>query len=404
MREIIIAGAGTGSDLHLTQEFQEALKKADVIFSHSRFINLIPESKKFFELKNFGEAFNIISHESGKILLIVSGDPGIFSLLALVKKRFAGENIRVIPGISALQIISAAAQESWHDAKIFSGHGRELDAGKFLNAVERNRVVILFCDRNISPEWACKNLECIKNLEIYIGENLGHPDEKIYHGSPENFSCKNFSSLSILLVKNNNIYIPEKIHLRDKDFIRSEKIVMTNESVRAVILSRLELNHNSVLWDIGAGSGSISISAAHENNDIEIHAVEYKHEAVNIIDSNAKKFHLHNIKIHEARALEAIKFLPAPSHVFIGGTDSELTGILEYLEAFNVRVVVACVTLETFCAAYEILKRWKNFEAVQISANVSKYLSHDLTMIKANNPVMILSANNKQKFSKNFHS
>ncbi|MBR1437041.1 MAG: hypothetical protein IJ587_00760, partial [Synergistaceae bacterium] len=88
-------------------------------------------------------------------------------------------------------------------------------------------------------------------------------------------------------------------------------------------------------------------------------------------------------------------------HVFIGGTGGELSGILEHISGIEkpVRVVVACVTLETFAEAYEILKGWENFEAVQISAVLSKTLTPSLTMMKANNPVMILSADSKQKFS-----
>ena len=169
---------------------------------------------------------------------------------------------------------------------------------------------------------------------------------------------------------------------------------MTNESVRSVILSRLNLNRDSVLWDIGAGSGSISISSGHENIYAEIHAVEYKHEAADLISRNASQFHTHNIIIHEAKALDVLHALPTPTHIFIGGTEGELSGILEYISRMKspVYVMIACVTLETFSRAYEVLRDWENFETVQISVNQSKHLNTSMTLINARTPVMLLSA------------
>ena len=389
-REIIIAGAGVGS---LTLEVQEALKNADVIFAASRFVNLVPSGKKVIDIKNYSQ----LENETGKIIILVSGDTGIFSLLPVLQKKFTHENFTLLPGISSLQVICARAGEVWNDAKIFSGHGRDLDAGKFLNAVERNRITILFCDKVISPKWACEKLACL-DVEVFIGSNLGSPDEKIFHGSPANFTSYEFPELSIILIKNENFYTPEKIFLRNSDFIPEKH--MTKEAVRFAILSRLELDNSSIFWDIGAGSGSISVSVGYANPEINIHAVEFRPEALSIISRNIKKFHLHNIHVHDGRAIDVIKTLPEPSHVFIGGSSGELAGVLEYLSQFRrVHVVIACVTLETFNTAYSFMAKWENFESLQISASTSKSLAQDMTLMKADNPVIILSANNKQKFS-----
>ncbi len=389
-REIIIAGAGAGS---LTLEVQEALKSADVIFAASRFVNLVQSGKKVIDIKNYSQ----LANETGKIVILVSGDTGIFSLLPVLQKKFPHEKFRVLPGISSLQVICAKAGEVWNDAKILSGHGRNLDAGKFLNAVERNRLTILFCDKVISPKWACEKLKCL-DVEVFIGSNLGSPDEEILHGSPANFTSYEFPELSIILIKNENFYTHEKLFLRNSDFIPEKH--MTKEAVRFAILSRLELDKSSTFWDIGAGSGSISVSVGYANPEINIHAVEFRPEALSIISCNIKKFHLHNIHVHEGRALEVIKTLPKPSHVFIGGSSGELAEILEYLSQFqSVRVVIACVTLETFNTAYSFLHNWDNFESLQISASASKSLAQDITLMKADNPVIILSANNKQKFT-----
>ena len=396
MSEIIIAGAGSGNESQLTHEVHEALMNSDVVLASSRFRKLIPPNKRIIDLKDFDETFNQLEHERGNKLILLSGDPCLYSLLPIIKKRFSNENIRVLPGISSLQILCSRACEAWNDSVILSGHGRTLRAGTFLNLVERNRLLILFCDKNISPQWACQNLIHINgSLEVFIGCNLGHDDEKIFHGKPEEFLHDEFPELSVMLVKNHDVYMPLNIHLRDSEFIREDRIVMTNECVRSVILSRMNLNRDSVLWDIGAGSGSISISAGHENIYAEVHAIEYKHEAAELISRNASRFHTHNIIIHEARALDILHTLPQPTHIFIGGTEGELGGILEYISQMKspVQVMIACVTIETFSTAYNTLRDWNNFEAVQISVSESKSLNPSMTLINARVPVMLLSAN-----------
>ena len=390
VREIVIAGAGTGTLRHLTPEVREAMNDADIVFADKRLHGLIPSGKRVNDIMNYAE----IEHEDGKILFLVSGDPGIFSLMPVILRRFPSENITVLPGISSLQVICAKAGETWHNAAILSGHGRTLSAGKFLNTIERNRITVLFCDRNISPSWACEKLSCMSDIDVVIGSCLGSDDECVMRGSPEDFTGKIFPELSILLARNNNVYIPKYLHLRDKDFLREKDIVMTNEAVRSVIISRLEMKGDGVFWDIGAGSGSISVSVGHELPYSDIHAVECNPKAANLTSRNAAKFHLHNITVHNSRAVDVIASLPEPSCVFIGGSNGELSGILEHISQLSghVRVVIACVTLETFTEAYTILRCWKNFEAVQISAVSSKTLAPELTMMKANNPVTILSA------------
>ena len=394
MNKITVAGVGTGSKAHLTPETQNAINEADVIVSNSRFVNLIPNDKKIIQLDNFNDTFTKIKNEAGKILILVSGDAGLYSLLPLVKKFFPDENIKVLPGLSSLQILCARACETWNDAEIFSGHGRELNVGAFLNTVERNKRTILFCDKVFSPQWACDKLKNFDDAEIFIGSNLGGENEIFLKGKPEDFLDKNFPELSIILIKNNDVYQFKKKHPGDKDFLRKNNIVMTNENVRAVILSKLELTENSVLWDIGAGSGSVSVCAANENLSMKVHAIEKNPDAANLVAENAGKFHLHNIQIHLGLASEIIKNLSAPTHVFIGGSGGELPKIFDALIQIknSVRIVTACVTLENFNQAYNLMKNMKNFETTQISVTSSKILNGDLTLMKANNPVVILCA------------
>ena len=392
MREIIIAGAGTGS---ITPEVQEALLRADVICASERFTSLIPEGRRYIPLKHIDESLTQIAHESGRVMILVSGDPGLYSLLPLVKRRFPDELITVLPGISSIQALCARVGESWSDAVILSGHGRNLNAGRFLNLVERNRLVILFCDKTHSPQWACERLSGISGVDVVIGENLGSESELVLSGLPADFVNHDSPELSLMLVRNSSPYVPDNLHPRDSEFVRAEGVVMTNESVRAVILGRLDVRRESVFWDIGAGTGSISVCVGLERPECEVHSVEYKPDAVRVIAMNAAKFHLHNIAVHEGRALDVIYELPVPSHVFIGGSEGELAGILEHIARLDtsVHVVAACVTLETFSTAYTLMKGLRDFEAVQVSVNEAKYLTPSSTLMKPKCPVVILLCN-----------
>ncbi|MBR1487141.1 MAG: precorrin-6y C5,15-methyltransferase (decarboxylating) subunit CbiE [Synergistaceae bacterium] len=394
MNEITIAGVGTGSQEHLTPEVKNAINNSDVVVLSSRFLHLIPSDKKIIILDNFNETLKKIQNETGNILILVSGDVGLYSMLPLVKKFFADKNIKVLPGLSSLQVLCARAGEIWSDAKILSGHGRELNTGFFLNIIERNKITIVFCDKKISPTWIADKLKNFDNIELFVGSNLGNNNEIFIHGKAQEFLDKNFPELSIILIRNNDVYSFDKKYLRDCDFIREKDIVMTNENVRAVILEKLELNTKSLFWDIGAGSGSISVNAAIDNLSLEVHAIEKNTKAVDLIIKNAAKFHLHNIEFHDGIASKIIENLPDPTHIFIGGSGGEMEKIFNKITKFKttVRVVIACVTLENFSQAYSLMKGQKNFEVTQISVTSSRAINGDLTLMKANNPVMILSA------------
>jgi len=411
MRRIIVIGAGPGAEEFLTLEAVNALKNADVIVAAARHVNLAEKFKNdkanIIELKNFKEAFNEIKNlaENKLIIILVSGDTGIYSLLPLIKKNFADYNISVIPGISSLQSLCAAAGEMWHDAVILSGHGRPLSPQKFLNTVERNKSVLLFCGDDHSPNWA---VDLIKNsagdlasrTEIIIGERLSYQDECITRIKPDIYNeDKIFDILSLVLIKNNSPWEAPAGRLKDIDFERGDKVPMTREEVRTIILDKLNLNNNSVFIDIGAGTGSISCAAALEFPECEVHAIEFDESALQVINKNLIKFRAHNIKVHAGKALSVLnKILPGLNNnlnIFIGGSGGELGEIIKLLESLEqpVRLVISSVTLDTLSDAVNILlnnNKWKNFEAVQAAISFSRPLGKSLLM-SARNPVFILS-------------
>ena len=393
---IIVAGTGTGSEKLLTPEVLEIIENSEFIISHSSRLNLIPKSKNVIEYKNYAELEKIFSEITMDFLLLVSGDPGLYSVMPIVKKRFPDSNLKVLPGISSLQVLCAKFNESWHDAKIISGHGRNFNPVKLLNTVERNKLTVFFCDNNNSPDEICKKILNLKNISVMIGENLTLKNENVFLGLPADFINVKFNSNSIMLIKNSEPYKFPVKRLTNKDFSRDENIKITQDSVRSIIIDDLGITNESVFWDIGAGTGSISINIALENPESEIHSIDYKDESEKIILENIMKFHIHNVKVHKARAKDIIKNLPIPTHVFIGGNKGELPEILKYIESLGkkITVLIECVTLETLKTGLEFLKdnsKCENFSVKQILINESLSVS-DFTLMRAGNPVMLLKA------------
>ncbi|MEG1641851.1 MAG: precorrin-6y C5,15-methyltransferase (decarboxylating) subunit CbiE [Synergistaceae bacterium] len=400
---IWVLGAGPGDPSYVTPIVTSILKNAHCVVVAKRHLSLAKNHKNIIYLENFDDTTKSIIKEIeiGDVAVLVSGDPGIYSLLQYLKSKFPSEQIKILPGISSLQTLAAAAKETWNDSVILSGHGKEIKNSKILDTIDKNRSTYFFCGKDKNPKWLCKLLaeNEFNNIKVTIGENLSYPNEKITCGQP----CElkdDYDTLSLVLIINDT---PNKRHNnrpKDEEFIRAE-VPMTREEVRSVIIDKMELETDSLVWDIGAGTGSISIASALLCTDGEVHAVEYNPTAVELEIKNIKKFGLFNVFTHTGTALDTIKTLKKPTHVFIGGSGKELQEILEYIPNLgeNIKIVITGVTLKTNAIAYTILNtpNYKEFDAIQINISRAKKIAES-TIMSAQNPITIFSAiTNKTK-------
>lgn len=179
----------------------------------------------------------------------------------------------------------------------------------------------------------------------------------------------------------------------DGDFIRG-KVPMTKEEVRTVSISKLRLEKKSVLFDIGCGTGSVSVESGRLSKEISVFAFDCNEEAVSLAKKNAAKFNCSNIKVIHALAPDGFAELPVPTHAFIGGSDGALKDILHSLYKKNpsMRIVINAVSLETICQAQELVKEIpvRNLEIVQLGVSKAEMIGKH-TMLKAGNPVIIFS-------------
>ena len=180
--------------------------------------------------------------------------------------------------------------------------------------------------------------------------------------------------------------------MRDEWFIRGE-IPMTKSEVRAAAVSKLELSADSVLYDIGAGTGSVSIEAARLFPKMKVFAVEKKPEAVRLILRNKEKFSTENVSVVEGEAPAVLKNLETPTHAFIGGTSGQMEAILDSLteKNRNVRVVMSVIALESLSGILAWLGCRKiEAEIVQISVARAKEIGK-YHMMTGLNPVCLIS-------------
>ena len=392
MNKLHVIGAGPGSADMLTPEALSVINSSDLVWCAERNDALVPEAKRR-PLTPFGAAMDEMRQaldRGEKAAALLSGDTGLYSLLPLLVKRFGRENVHVLCGISSVQALCARLGMSWQDAKIVSAHGRVLSKNALCHFCRANPKTIVLLDGENDPKWVRDTLRegGLGELELYIGEKLSYEDESV---GP--YEDRKYDSLSVALTVNEQ---PQRdsapFGIADDEFIRG-KTPMTKAEIRARVLSLLKLSPDSVVWDVGAGTGSVSMECALNCPLGEVLAVERDAEALSLIGQNRDKFHALNICIVPGSAPEVLEGLPAPTHVFLGGTGGETEEILKKLGSFGrrIRVCATAVTMESAQLYMKLLSGYADFSAAQIAVSrlekVGRY-----NMFKAQNPVFVFAA------------
>ena len=301
--------------------------------------------------------------------------------------------VKLISGISTPVYFLTRLGLSWEEVYLTSVHGKQCN---LINKVRSHPMVcsLLGGDRNVNT--VCEKL-CTygySDIDVTIGERLSYPDEQITKGKPKDFLEKEFDPLSVILIENPNASNKE-VHsgIDDSMFIRG-KIPMTKRDVRGISLNRLQLTKDAVVYDIGAGTGSVAVEAAYRCEDGMVYAIEQKKEGIALIQENAKRFQVDNIITIEGMAPSCMEELPAPTHVFIGGSSGILRNILAAIrkKSSRVRVVVNAISLDTVSEVLQMTKEFDmtEFDMVQAGITPCEIIgSHH--MMKAQNPIMIIS-------------
>lgn len=349
--KVTIVGIGPGNREAMTLEVRRALEEADCLIGAKRMLeaSLRPGQGVFDAVSPAKIAEYIQNHpEFNRFTVAMSGDVGFFSGTKKLLPLLDGCEVAVLPGLSSLVYLCARLGTSYEDVRPVSLHGRDHD---IVPDIRKNRRVFTLVGGENGMGLLCQKLAEVGlgGVKVSVGENLSYPQEKITVGTAEELAAMTFESLSVALIENPSADPVTTHGLPDEAFQRTESVPMTKSEVRSVCLSKLALTEHAVCWDVGAGSGSVAIEMALKATGGQVFAIERKDAAVALLRENTRRFALENMTIVPGLAPDACKDLPAPTHVFIGGSAGNMRQILECILTKNpkARIVATAVTLES---------------------------------------------------------
>lgn len=408
MRKVTIIGAGPGNPDLLSRAALDAIDIADVVIGAHRALAGIdvPPDVVRCELVKTADIVAALTDAASwqRAVVVMTGDVGLFSGARRLVEALSGDarvDVRIIPGISSASYLAARLARPWQDWRFASAHGVACDI-----VAEAERAGELFLVTSGGEDPSRLSGELVQagfgDARVTVAERLSYPDERITCATASEIAGQTFDDLNVMLIEftggagspANSRWPYASSGIPDELFIRGD-VPMTKQEVRAVALAKLRLTATDTVWDVGAGTGSVSIEAALIARAGSVWAVERNVTGVRLIRENADAFGCGNVHAVPGVAPEALAKLPVPDAVFVGGSAGELPSIVEAALEKNsqVRLCVPCVTVETLTEACALLSgsRFKGFEACQVSAARAEAVgSHHL--MKAQNPVFLVSA------------
>jgi precorrin-6Y C5,15-methyltransferase (decarboxylating) len=322
---------------------RQIIDNAEVLLGTDRILAIVPKSK--VERRVISTDLNELvktleSAGDKKVAMLIYGDPMFYGLARYVMDRLGRERFVVVPHVSSMQLAFARVMESWEDAYLTDLAKHPLDA--VLEKIRTAQKVGLFTTDQTGPAAVAKALldRRIDYFTAYVCENLGARDERVTRGTLKEIAAQKFSPLNVMILVR-DADAPDRpreaVGRRlfgnpDEAFLQSKpkQGLLTPAEVRAIALAQMDIAPSSIVWDIGAGSGSVSIEAAQMAADGQVFAIEMDAEDHGLIKQNAERFAVANVQAILGRAPEACDELPDPDAVFIAGGGREVTRISEY--------------------------------------------------------------------------
>lgn len=393
---VTLIGMGSGQPENLTLQGLAALRQADLILGARRLLAVLPAGctenrAAAYRPDEVAELLQTSGAENA--VLVYSGDTGFYSgASAMMEKLEAlGVRARVLPGLSSIQLLAAALGRPWQGWNLVSAHGRTCDP---VAECMQGRPTFFLTGGSEDPATLCAQLEAegFGDVQAVVGQCLGTPEEKLFRGSVKELAAGRFNSLSVLLVEAAEVLPRRAPGLPDEAFERGD-VPMTKQEVRAAVLAKLAVRPEDILWDVGAGTGSVSVELALAAPRGRVYAVECRPEGCALIKANREKFRTRNLVLVEGLAPDALSDLPAPDAVFIGGSKGSLAAIVDAALDKNpdARICVSAIALETLSAAVTALTaKGRTVQVSQIAVSRAKAVG-GLHLMMAQNPIYLIT-------------
>jgi len=406
---LVVVGIGHDGPAGLSPEAHSHLAAAYVLAGGRRQLDFFTgwSGEKIIldgNLPVFVEALRT-RYRQQKTVVLASGDPLFYGIGRALLEAIPKEDLSFLPQVSSVQLAFARVKEAWHDARVVSLCGRPPEA--LVAAVEaREEKIAVLTDARNHPAAIADLLRRHGAAEAYalwVCENLGGPDERVSRFSPAGMREEVFSPLNVVILLREAevaatatadvplLGIPEAAILHQA----GPHGMITRREIRLLALCYLELRAGDVLWDIGAGSGSVSLEAARLGARLQVCAIERDAEAFRRLAANVARLAAGKVRAICAEAPEGLAELPDPDAVFVGGSGGRLADILraavQRLRPAG-RIVLNCITLENFSRGWDGLRELGlEPEATSIQLAHSRPLGR-LHSLAPENPIFILRA------------
>lgn len=393
---VTLIGMGSGQPENLTLQGLAALRQADLILGARRLLAVLPAGctenrAAAYRPDEVAELLQTSGAENA--VLVYSGDTGFYSGASSMMEKLEalGVRARVLPGLSSIQLLAAALGRPWQGWNLVSAHGRTCDP---VAECMQGRPTFFLTGGSEDPATLCAQLaaEGFGDVQGVVGQCLGTPEEKLFRGSVKELAAGRFNSLSVLLVEAVEGLPRRAPGLPDEAFERGD-VPMTKQEVRAAVLAKLAVRPEDILWDVGAGTGSVSVELALAAPRGRVYAVECRPEGCALIKANREKFRTRNLVLVEELAPAALSDLPAPDAVFIGGSKGSLAAIVDAALDKNpdARICVSAIALETLSAAVTALTaKGRTVQVSQIAVSRARAVG-GLHLMMAQNPIYLIT-------------
>ncbi len=374
---IHIVGVGSDGLAGLTIRARDLLAGADLVLGSDHALSLLPEltAERLRIGPDLQEMVRVLENQLGgprpkRVVIVASGDPLFYGVARYLCDRLGKERFEVLPHVSSMQLAFARIKESWEEAYLTNLANHPLET--VLDRIRTAETVGLFTSEANDPPLVAKELLArgLDYFRAYVCENLGGPDERVTQGELADIQEMEFAPLNVMILKRKpgrpDLPRPGRGSFRrfgnpDDVFAQSrpKSGLITQVEVRAIALAQLDVQPGSIVWDVGAGSGSVAIEAAQLADPGVVYAIEQDAADYHLILANADTFGVRNLKALHGTAPAVFADLPAPDAIFVGGTGREVARLLE--AAYQVlrpggRLVANVATLEMLSATYAALK------------------------------------------------
>jgi precorrin-6Y C5,15-methyltransferase (decarboxylating) len=414
MTAVHVVGIGLDGAAGLTDTVRQIVERATLLVGSDRHLSYFPNHPaSCLVLGDFTKAIREIRSQletgdtNSYIVVLVSGDPLFFGLGRLLSEELPRERLLFHPHVSAVQLAFSRIKVPWQDAQLVSGHGRSLD--ELIQALQQGvEKIAVLTDGTNTPSAIARlflALDLSSHYEFWVCENLGGADERVQCFSADALLNETFAPLNVvaLLRQSDSAKQPLAVNslplfgLPDETFasFSDRPGLMTKREVRILVLGELALQSGQTVWDIGAGTGSVSIEIARLSGTSQVYAIEKTAMGSTLIEQNCQRLQVKNVISIHGTAPDILQYLPAPNRIFIGGSGGNLNSILD---TCNVRlsasgiVVLALATLEHLNMALDWLNshHW-DYRLLQVQLSRSVPIG-ELTRFTPLNPVTILTA------------